>query len=49
MRPETLLRLFQVSDSTFPTGFGEDAYTFAPLVDVRSMRHERQRVRLYIS
>ena len=27
----------------------EDMYAFAPEVDVRSMLHERQRVRLYIS
>ncbi|WP_047864826.1 urease accessory protein UreF [Rubrobacter aplysinae] len=27
----------------------EDMYTFAPLVDARSMQHERQRVRLFVS
>lgn len=27
----------------------EDMYAFAPTIDVRSMQHERQRVRLYIS
>ena len=42
---DEIVETAQESEGLLP----EEIYAFAPTIDVRSMLHERQRVRLYIS